>query len=646
MTISGGFADKILRVDLSKGSISCEPLPSEEVLRKYLGGTGLGLYYLLKETPAGVKATDPEALFMLMTGPLAGTPAPSSSNWVTVCLHGEIPYAAGVGHGHGWWAAYLKHAGYEGVIISGKAKKPVYLWIDGEQVELRDATHLWGQGTRETERRIKIELEDEENISVACIGPAGESLLPGASVKADRNHGAGKGSPGMVMGSKLLKAVAVRGKRPVPLAQPEAMLEAAMQWDSNITHWDPAYNPDHPAPATGLKDGGITRNYYTRLGKYYRVASKNLTDPQWGVEYAKKYVDLCSRWKVTPVGSYNCNIQCSYNVEITDGPFTGLTLSFCGGGENTEGPAAMIGVDGDAAFVMTDFYDDIGVESGTLGSLMGMVYEAYNAGLLTKEDTGGLELTWGNWEASMELINQMIRHQGFGAKLLLGLKEAPRVIGEEQGAVEEFLARTLHLKGAGINMHDWRHFWSVMFGQLVAGSGPSHQGTGADYQPQAELGFSKLMPGFVETPEEALMKVESVRKSQFAKLFWDSLGVCWFAAWGVTDAVRLSSQTLAYAVGWDDFTANEALQCGERITNLMRLVYQQRGFKKSDELDASPRWLEPAVAGPAKGLTIAPYLPAMVDEYYEQMGWNVETGLPLPETLERLGMDEFVQRTG
>jgi len=301
----------------------------------------------------------------------------------------------------------------------------------------------------------------------------------------------------------------------------------------------------------------------------------------------------------------------------------------------------MIGVtEADAGLILVDLYDDIGVEAGHFGSIISMAFEAYNKGYLTKDDTDGLELTWGNWQAAMDLIDKMIKHEGFGGKLAAGLKEAPAALGREKGLVDEFSRITLHVKGAGINLHDWRPFWSAIFGFVMAGTGPSHQGWGVDWIPEPQLGYGSIMPGIVDTQEEALKKVDAVRQTQFAKIFCDNLGVCMFAALGVKDSMRLSTRALAQAVGWDDFTAHEGLLCGERVTNLMRLVYARRGFKKSDEFDISHRYLEPAPAGPSKGKTLAPFLPAMVDEYYRQMGWDVETGLPLPETLQRLDITE------
>ncbi len=633
MTIRGGYQPFILRIDLNEETIDREPLPDEAILRKYVGGTGLGLYYLLKDGPAHVNATDPDAPLMFMLGPLTGTPAVNSSDWTTICYNLTIPYSAGIGHAHGQWGAYLKHAGFEGIIFTGQSTKPSYLWIDDDKVELRDASHLWGLDTRETERRLKLELGDPANISVACIGPAGEAQLPGSMVKADRNHGAGKGSPGAIMGGKMLKAIAVRGTGTVQLAEAQAMTETAEVWEENLL-----------ASLPWLQDGGITRNYYDPWGKALRVAAKNMTDPEWGTEFARKYVEACSRWKVTPQPSYNCKISCAYDIEVTDGPYAGFVGSPCGGAENMEGAAAIIGVDDPAAIViMTDFYDGMGLESGQFGSILGAVYQAFNDGVLNLEDTDGLDLSWGNWENAMELVNKTIKGEGVGARLSGGIKALPQALGAEKGVVDELRSKVLDVKGEGVVMHDHRQFWSVFFGELISGSGPSIQGTGADANARPELGYPETMPGVAHNMEEAIAKVKPVCDTQFAKLFADTLGICMFAVRGVEGSVDLTAKSLAQAVGWDDFTFAEGMTVGERVTNLMRLVYARRGFTKADEFDVSAKHLEPPPAGPSKGLSIEPYLPAMVDEYYRNMEWNVDTGFPTAATLHRLGMDEFLE---
>ena len=630
MAIRGGYMPKLLRVDLTARTTREEALPDEAVLRKVIGGTGLALHYLLRETTARSKPTDPETPLIFMTGPLAGTPAPSSANYVVVSLNYDVPYAAGTGHSHGFWAARLKHAGYEGVIVTGRAASPVYLWIEDGRAEIRDAQAVWGQDTRETERLIKRELGgNEAEISVACIGPAGEALLHGASVKNDRNHGAGKGSPGAVMGAKRLKAIAVRGSGRVPLFRSSAFLDTVSQWEQNLF-----YQPEGGTAPVGalVHNAGITRKYHL-VGELSLLAGKNLTDPEWGKLYGRNYVEGCAEWLVEPQPSYNCKIACSYNVRMTSGPYAGYTASLCGGGENTEGAAGLIGVeDAGAAVMMTDFYDAMGLESSTAGALVAAAFEAYNRGLISKQDTGGLELTWGNHEAAMELIHQIIRHEGFGGRLTGdGLKEAARVLGK---GAEKFL---LHVKGAGYNLHDWRPVWSVLLGQVIAGAGPCWQAPGVDaWTTEPDFGYKGHPEGTI--PEG---KPEAVRLTQMKKLWEDCLGVCWFACWGVRDVTKLAPRALGQAVGWEDFTTEEALAVGERVINMMRLLYLRRGFTKADELDLSPRLLEAPASGAAAGKSIAPHLKGMVEEYYQLMGWDPATARPRPETLNRLGLEAY-----
>ena len=631
MAIRGGYQPHILRIDLNRGTIEREALPDEEILRKYVGGTGLGLYYLLREAPTEAQATDPEAPLIFAPGPLTGTPAVNSGDCAVVSLNLSTPYSAAVGHMHGFWGAYLKHAGHDGIIFTGRASRPTYVWIDDDRVEIRDATHLWGQDSRETERLLKLELGDEEKISVACVGTAGEALLYGAMIKNDRNHGAGKGSLGAVMGSKNLKAVAVRGTANVPLFDATGLVNTAAEWESHLS-------PDNP-----MKDGGNSRNYYDSFGKGQKVIGKNMTDPEWGSEFARKYVQACARWKVTPQPSYNCKVACSYDVEITDGPYTGFTGSKGGGAEPLEGAAGIIGVDDPAGIViLNDVYDNVGLEVGQFAPMMGAVYEAYNEGLLTLEDTGGLDLTWGNWESAMELIEQTVRREGLGAKLAQGLKALPQALGADKGIVDEIRNKILDMKGGGAVMHDHRAYWSTFLDEMTGGYGPSTQGRGRDLNARTDLGYTEEKPpGVASNVDEALDKVEPVRRTQIVKLFWDSLAIC-VVATPTEGNLRFTSKSLAQAVGWEDFDEEEAWIVGERVANLLRLVYARRGFKKSDELDVSPKFLEITRTGVAKEAGIAPYLVGMVDEYYRQMGWDVDTGVPTPETLRRLDMEEFI----
>jgi len=623
-----GYSGKLLRVDLTAGTCEPGPLPPEDVLRKYVGGIGLGMRLLLDETPVHVKATDPEAPLMLMTGPLSGTAAPSSSNLAVVCLNFDTPYAVATGHSHGFWAAYLRHAGWDGIVITGRAEKPVYLWVDDDKVELRDAAGVWGKDTRETERLIKRELGDEEKISVCCIGPAGEAVLPGASIKNDRNHGAHKGSVGAIMGSKLLKAVAVRGTQQVPLANREAFMDVTKKWDDAIKA---ERGPGEGEPSVGslLADGGITR-IYTYVGEKNMVGCKNYTDPKWGEGYSKNYVDRAAEaWTVTPKESYNCSIACAYDCTINTGKFAGFTASMCGGGENVEGAAAMVGIDdADEALAITDYCDGLGIDSAVVGSLLGMAFELYEREILTPQDTGGLELTWGNFEAAMAVLDQMVSGEGFGGQVLAkGLREAARLMGKDAEA------SVLHIRGGAINMHDWRPAWSIMLGQIVAGAGVCWQGPGVDaWTTEPDLGYTEFAPPMV--PEG---KAEAVAKTQAKKLWEDTLGVCWFACWGVKGVMEYAYSAIAHATGWSDFDQKEALEAGERMINIQRIIAIKRGFKPEDEFDISDRLLEAPTVGVAAGKSMKPHLKQMVEEYYGHMGW--ENARPTEATLKRLGLE-------
>ena len=626
--MTGGYAGKLLRVDLTAGTCKTSPLPDESVLRAYVGGIGLGMRLLLDEAPDGVKATDPEAPLLLMTGPLTGTAAPSSSNLAVISYNFNTPYAVATGHTHGFWAAYLKHAGYDGIIVTGRSEKPVYLWVDDDHVEIRDAGGVWGQDTRETERLIKRELGDEEKISVACIGPAGEAMLPGASIKNDRNHGASKGSVGAVMGSKRLKAVAVRGTKTVPLADAVKFGEVSQTWDGSIMA---ERKPGEGAPAVGslLTEGGITRAY-NYVGEKHMLAGKNLTDPLWGEAYSKRFVERAQDYTITPKESYNCSIACSYDCKINSGKFAGFTASMCGGGENMEGAAGMVGLDDpDEALALTDYFDGMGIDSSVGGALMGMAYELYERGIITTEDTGGLELNWGNYEAAVTLLDQMCAGEGFGGDVLAkGLKEAAQLLGKEAEAC------VLHIRGGGINMHDWRPAWSVLLGQVVAGAGVCWQGPGVDaWTTEPDLGYTEF--GEPMVPDG---KAEAVAKTQIKKLWEDTLGVCWFACWGVKGVLDYSSEAIALATGWSDFDRDEAMAVGERMVNLQRVIAIKRGFKPEDEFDISNRLLEAPTVGQAAGKTIQPHLEGMVREYYGHMGWEEATGRPTPATLEKVGL--------
>jgi aldehyde:ferredoxin oxidoreductase len=387
--------------------------------------------------------------------------------------------------------------------------------------------------------------------------------------------------------------------------------------------------------------GSLWRTKITVLPRRYvafgvegsRIAANNLAGAEVGARFAESVEKGMWRFKVQRVACFSCPISCTYRATVTDGPYKGYVATLAGGGENMEGSAGMVGVmDPGTVMYMTDLCDRLGFNSSDVGITLGMAFECYEKGLLTRERTGGLELTWGNADAAITLMHQMANREGFGAVLADGAREAARRIHPE---AEKYL---VHVKGAGFNLHDWRIHWSVLLGQCVSQAGGCWQGGGmVDFYGDPDLGYPAPRPLAARdgTPE-------ATRKSQMRRLWEDSIGVCLFSVVpSAPGTLALTAQAVGAATGWRDITAEEALRIGERIINLERIFSVRRGRTLIHDLDVGKKLLEAPKDGKAKGIALGPHLEAMVREYYSLMGWNPETGSPLPDTVRRLGLQEF-----
>ena len=611
--MKGGYCGQMLEVDLTSETIVKSALPPEPILRTYIGGAGLGLYLLAQRLRPGMQLPDADVPVIVATGPLTGTRAPSASDWVIVTLHGTVAFAPAVSHAHGHFGARLKHAGYDGIVIQGSAKRPVYLWIDDETVELRDARAYWGMDTFETPQAICNRHGDPDNISVACIGPAGEELLRGASVRSEGKYGASKGGTGMAWGAKKLKAVAVRGTGTVPLCDSDGFFDICHKWR------EAARDNQTEAHVQKLWKG-------SEIGT---VPCKNFTEPEFQVEWGRRYAEDVKSWKITPVGSWECDYKCHSDTLLTTGPFAGTrVVGYIG--EVIKDGATLIGIeDPGTGVAMANFYDAMGCDPAESGRLIAMAFELYNKGELTKEETGGLDLTWGNDEAARELFMQILYRQApLGNILAKGYKEATRILGK---------GTFVHVKGAGFNSHDLRGYGiGRLFDMMVSGAGPTWQGVGVEANPEPDLGYLETMDK--KTPEG---KARACYLTGLKKLWEDSIGVCWFACRGVKGITEMVPRAVSTATGWD-ITWQEALDVGDRIVQLMRLIALSRGFRKEDDLDASERILGDSLVGPAAGRTLKPHLSKMVDDYYAFAGWDLTSGAPSRERLSRLGIAELV----
>ncbi len=612
-----GYMGKILRVDLTKGKIEKENLPEESILRKYVGCVGLGMKYLFNEASPKIQPLDPENPLIFMTGPLTGTIVPSSSNWTVVTRNHSFSKAAATAHSHGVWGVWLKYCGFDGIIFQGAAKKAEYLYIHEGGAELRDATKFWGLDTHDTEEAIKKEI-GEKDASVACIGPAGENLCRGACIENDMNHLAAKGGVGAVMGSKKLKAIAIsKGKHEIPVSDPKGLQEVVKAWHKRIPEgffWT-------------LKGGGYS-THPDKIAELGVVAWKNMSRPGEMMKFGQTMAEASKLSKVTPRPCFRCPIGCSYDIEIAIGPKKGYKATLTGGGEGSEAAAALIGVeDKGVGYYMVDLYDRLGFDSSEPGCAISLAYECYNRGIISKEDTDGLELTWGNWKAAVELLHKMVKKEGFGKILAEGPAKAAEIIGKDAPKY------ALHIKGTGYCLHDWRPFWQKLFTQIIATAGPVHHGTGVDgLMAEPDLGYpTRQKPFYLEGI------IDGVRKTQIKKLWIDCMGICDFVALGVPDFSKFGSESLSRVVGWD-FSSQEADLVGERVINLEKMFSLQRGFTIEDDLNVGPRVIEAPTEGPAKGMTFAPHLKELIIEYYNAMGWD-EKGVPTKETLKRLNLD-------
>ncbi|MFC1992411.1 aldehyde ferredoxin oxidoreductase family protein [Chloroflexota bacterium] len=615
----GGYMGKILEVDLSTGRISEQKLPSEDVLRKYLGCYGLGLWLLYNRCSPGTSALDPENPMIFLTGPLTATRAPGATNLTLTTKNADTDFTAGRSHTHGFFGPNLKFAGYDGLIVTGRSEKPVFLWIHDDKTEIRDATKIWGKDTHETEDLVKKEV-GEIKASVAAIGPAGENLCAGALIENDYNHSMAHGGLGAVMGSKKLKAIAIYGNKEIPVVDKEQERAIAKRWRDSLN-----YSPD--SIWTRLGRGGVPKGDYKGIKSIYGLCVRNLQ-----TTILEGFGDGWSKQKITPKPCYECPIACSYDLEVIEGPRKGYVASLCGGGEAVEGASAIFGISdlGDV-FYFTDLFDRLGIEGGTAGCAIAMAFEAYEKGLITKEDTDGLELRWGDAEVVEKMIRKYVARDGFGDILARGPRAAAEIIG---GDAPDF---AVHIKGAGMNLHDWRRGFGVLLGQIV-GPGSGWPAPGADLtRPDPDSGYPERTPA-----GEHKGKPLEVRRTGITKYALDSTGACWFSAWGNPHGIELSAEMISAVTGWD-FTRDELLQFGERMLNFERAFNVRHGLTPDDDYNVSPRLTEGQKDGPFAGHPLKPHLKGMINEYYRLMGWDVKTGKPWENTLKRVGLDELVR---
>ncbi len=632
-----GFHGKILHVDLSAGTLEIEE-PAEEFYRFYLGGSAMATQYVLKNTPAHADPLGPENTLALMVGVVTGA-AISGNSRATACAKSPLTGAIGDAQSGGFWPAELKFAGFDGIVVYGRSPKPVYLWLHDGQAELRDAAHLWGRLTGDVEDTLKAELDDNK-IEVLQIGPAGEKGVRYASLISMKNRANGRTGMGAVMGSKNLKAIAVRGKQKPAVADPKALKELA--------RWGAKNFPDSNVAGMGKygtaevlmgqqKSGGLpTKNW-----------SSGVFDGAEAISGETMYDTIlrgADEGKQDRLGRdtcYACTVRCKRVVQITEGPFPAEHEY---GGPEYETLATFgsyCGVSNLPAIAHANqLCNQYGLDTISCGATLAWAFNAYEEEMITLADTGGIPLNWGNADSMIKLVEMIGKREGFGDVLAEGSARAAGRIGRGSEALvvaakkQEFPAHMPQVKR------------SLGLIYAVNPYGADHQSS--EHDGTLEGGFKWYKDrlaqiGFTEQQEKYSLGDEKVRFAMATEHTYSALNsasVCQFVfgpSWHLYDMEQFAA-TVRAVTGWD-MTVDELQTIGERSVNLQRAFNAREGLTRDD--DTLPKKLSKALkGGRSDGFNFTPeQLETAKDAYYAHSGWDAATGNPTRAKLSELGLD-------
>ncbi|MGQ4892753.1 MAG: aldehyde ferredoxin oxidoreductase family protein [Candidatus Njordarchaeia archaeon] len=600
------YFGKILLVDLSKGKIAVKDV-EDSLYEKYFGGAGLGAYYLYKLTNGNTDPLAPGNPLIFMTGPLTGTTAPTAGRHAVIA-RSPLTNFLGESTSGGYWGAFLKKAGYDGVIVLGKSERPVYINIDGDAVEINDASELWGKNFYETREMLK-EIHGKK-VKVAAIGRAGEKLVKFSAIMNDHGRAAGRTGMGAVMGSKLLKAIVVYGEREIQVANDEfyeynreKLKEIRESTGTEMfRNFGTAFYVDM---AQGM--GDLPAKYY-REGEFPAEEISGIT--------------LVERYNVKPVACYSCPIACGRLVRLdnktVDGPEY-ETLAMMG--------AQNMVFELDAILQANDLCNDYGLDTITTGAIISLAHFMYEKGYINEGDVGFV-LEWGNGENVVKLVKMIAEREGFGNILAEGSIEVARKFGLDLDLVAQ-------VKGVDVPAHDPRASFGQALSYATSNRGADH--LRADYYLVDMGGFEDRDLGLIQGDRfELLDKVDQVIKMQNFREIYNSVGICIFSN-------LLSGEIVEYlnlAVGWHH-SIDSLNMVGERLFNLKRVINNiygvNRGHDKLPEIV-----LDPYKNGNIEGITPRDVIGQAIEKYYEIRGWDKESGKPKKEKLLRLGLEDIV----
>jgi aldehyde:ferredoxin oxidoreductase len=629
--MSYGYTGNILHVDLSSKKHRIENL-EENFYRTYWGGRALALYYMLNQMKPHVDPLSPDNLLIFAPSVLTSTPAPAIPRY-TVCAKSPLTGAQGEAEAGGWWGPELKKAGFDAIIFKGSSPTPVYLYIKDCKVEIKDASHLWGKDTGTTQRIIKSELADDK-IRIAQIGPAGENLVRFANIVNELKHFNGRNGLGAVMGSKKLKAIAVRGTKSIDLYDKEKVNQVTKEITKRIMD-NPLSrdlrNLGTPATVRSLYEAGCLPSYNWTTG--YFKEGENLTAETYNKTILKK-----------TVGCYACPIRCKRVVEINE---SGLKVDPAYGGPEYETIASLGSLCGisDLKYIAkaNELCNKYTMDTISTGMVIAFAMQCFQEGLLTKKDTGGIEFTFGNKEAMLKMIEKIAYREGLGDLLSQGSYLAAQKMGKGS---EKFIHQ---VKGQEIPMHDPRLKIGVGLQYALADYGADHMKAAHDpfFKDQDSVGIKDMKGlGIFEPVSPTDIGEKKVTLFKLIDIYWsllDLLGVCDFGY--VPRSVGTMEELLEIirsTTGWRT-TWFELMKVGERSINMARIFNCREGFTTKD--DTLPEvFYHNFKDGPlnGQGAIDKKDFEKAIKLRYELMGWNPDTGIPTSAKLIELGLDWLI----
>ncbi len=607
-----GYAGRVLYVDLTIGRTRTEKL-NEEYAQKYIGGIGLGMRLWLATSKASVDPFSPENPLVLALGPISGTMFPTGGNGHVYIS--KSPETGGVGEAvaHGTFGSELKRAGYDAIILTGKAERPVYLWIDDDSVQLLDAAHLWGKSPSETEDAIKDELSDYY-VRVSSIGPAGEKLSKIACIINEKTRAAGRTGLGAVMGSKNLKAIAVRGTRDIVPAKPDEFMDMVREFHERMK-----------GPATQkYRTLGTVENVLINNAQFC-MPTRNYRNAHFEDAASVSGEALNEKFVAKIIACSSCPMRCEHEAVVRSGSYKGSMARMEYESLWAMGPYT--GVNKlDAIIKAVELCNYYGMDAQSAGVIVGFVMDCHEQGILTHSDLGGIDAHFGNADALLQLIEMTGKREGIGDILADGVKIAAEKIGKGSDKLAQ------QIKGLEVTGYDLRCLKTAALASAVSFRGADQNRTNA---------YVIDLKGKVDRLKAEKGRGKLVKDLEDIYALLDSMLICKNARGTLYKEMQDMARLYTLVTGYDMTPENLAV-AAERINTAARLINIREGMSRKDDSLPWKVMNEPIPDdGPVKGAVVTKdELDLLLDDYYQSRGWTLE-GVPTTAKLAQLGMEDL-----